>query len=169
MKTHIKFNLKAGQTKNSICDDIAKHLWQVFRLREMDGKLGVDNTMTNDECRVIVSKYLSDKRLVKQEDKMNIDRYQLLVERVTRHAINKLIDPKEGNTLFIPGLLNNPFVGYFIAKNKQEVEDVRRDKQDHIDGCTFNLESRTHEANKHVDLLESHKPNERLDDKRDVA
>jgi len=62
---------------------------------------------------------------------------------------------KENNTLFIPGLLNNPFVGYFIASNQEEVEDVRREKQGHIDGCTFNLASRTHEAVKHVDLLTS--------------
>jgi hypothetical protein len=155
MKTHIKFNLKAGQTKNSICDDIAKHLWQFFRLKEMDGKIGLDNTVTNDELRSVVGKYINSKKLIRQEDRLKIDRYQLFLERVTRHAINKLIDPEENNTLFIPGLLNNPFVGYFIASNSEEIEDVRRGKQEHIDGCTFNLEIRTHEAIKHVDMLTS--------------
>ena len=155
MKTHIKFNLREGQTKNSVSDDIAKHLWQFFRLRDMDGKLGLENTVTNDDLRIVVSKYMNSKRLVLVDDKLNIDRYQLFLERVTRHAINKLIDPKENNTLFIPGLLNNPFVGYFIASNQEEVEDVRREKQGHIDGCIFNLASRTNEAVKHVDLLTS--------------
>jgi len=87
MKTHIKFNLKEGQTKNSVSDDIAKHLWQFFRLREMDGKVGLDNTVTNDELRIVISKYMNSKRLVLTDDKLNIDRYQLFLERVTRHAI----------------------------------------------------------------------------------
>jgi hypothetical protein len=166
MKTHIKFNIKEGQTRNSISDDIAKHLWQFFRLRDMDGKIGIENTVTNDEIRAEVGKYINSKKLVRTEDKINIDRYQLFLERTTRQAINKLIDPKENNTLFIPGLLNNPFVGYFIASNSEEVEEVRREKQGHIDGCTFNLESRTHEAVKYVDMLPVHKEKELLDDKK---
>jgi len=162
MKTHIKFNLREGQTKNSVSDDIAKHLWQFFRLQEMDGKTGIENTVINDELRIIVAKYISSKKLVRIEDKLNIDRFQLFLERVTRHAINKLINPEKNNTLFIPGLLNNPFVGYFIANTKEEVEDMHREKQIHIDGCTHNLESRTHEANKHIDLLASGKKPEQL-------
>jgi hypothetical protein len=162
MKTYIKFNLKAGQTKNSVYDDIAKHLWQFFRMREMDEKTGLENTVTNDELRKSVAKYIDSKRLIRIQDKVNIDRYQLFLERVTRHAINKLINPEKNNTLFIPGLLNNPFVGYFIANNKIEVEDIYREKQFHIDGCKFNLESRTNEANKHIDLLTSGKKHTQL-------
>jgi len=155
MKTHIKFNLKKGETRERICDEIARHMWQFFRMRDIDGKIGEENTVTNDELRVEVAKLINKKRWIKTEDKLNIDRYQLFIERVTRHAINKLIKPTKSNTLFYPGLLNNPFVGYFIAKEYDEIEDVRKEKQFHIEGCIHNLEHRTIAANKYVKLLKS--------------
>ena len=155
MKTHIKFNLKKGETKKRICDEIARHMWQFFRMREMDGKIGEKNTVTNDELRVEVARLINKKKWIKTSDRLNIDRYQLFIERQTRQAINKLISPVKSNTLFYPGLLNNPFVGYFIVENKNEVEVVRKEKQFHIDGCIHNLEHRTFEAQNHVKLLTS--------------
>lgn len=155
MKTHIKFKLDKGNTRMRICDDIARHMWQYFRMKEIDGKIGEDNTITNDELRREVGTLINKKRWIRAEDKLNIDRYQLFIERQTRQAINKLIKPIKSNTLFYPGLLNNPFVGYFIAENKKEVEEIRKEKQYNIDGCIHNLEHRIHEANKHVELLKT--------------
>jgi len=155
MKTYIKLNLKKGETKTSVCDNIARHLWQYFRLREMDGKIGEEHTVSLDELRKEIGLYIDKHNLIKSEERMNIDRYQLFIDRQMRQAINKLINPSKGNTLFLPGLLNNPFVGYFIAGTKEEIDMVHQEKQNHIDGCTFNLDSRTHEAMKHVDYLTS--------------
>lgn len=156
MKTYIKFKLGEGETKGRICDSIARHMWQFFRLRDIDGKIGEDHTVTNDDLRVEVAKLINKKRWIREKDRLNIDRYQLFIERQTRQAINKLISPVKSNTLFYPGLLNNPFVGYFIAGNQKEVEDVRKEKQLHIDGCSHNLEHRTVAAIKYVKQLPEH-------------
>jgi len=159
MKTHIKFNLRKGETKAGVCDAIARHLWQFFRLREIDGKTGIENTVINDDIRIEVATLIDKKKWIKYEDKQNIDRYQLFIERQTRLAINKLIKPVKSNTLFYAGLLNNPYVGYFIAKTSEEIETVRKNKQYHIDGCINNLEIRTIEARSHIELLENKSDN----------
>lgn len=165
MKTHIKWNLKKGETRSIICDSIARHLWQFFRMREMDGKIGIENTATNDELRTEVAKLINKKKWIKTEDRINnVDRYQLFIERQTRQAINKLIDPSKGNTLFMPGLLNNPFVGYFIACDDTEIQTVHKDKRYHIDGCLHNLEHRTHEARTYVEKLPAHIKEKLIDD-----
>jgi hypothetical protein len=167
MKTYIKFNLQKGQTRESVCEDIARHMWQFVRLREIDGKIGEENTMTLDVLRTEIAKYINKKNYVTIKDRMNIDRYQMFIERQMRQSINKLITPSKENTFFYPGFLNNPFVGYFIAANKKEVRMVHDEKQNHIDGCTHNLESRTHEANKHVDFLESGEERKQLKNSKD--
>jgi len=155
MKTYIKFNLAKGESKKRCCWEIAQYLWKYFRLKEIDGKLGIENVVTTDEIRHKIGLFIDKNGWVKNSDKLNIDRYLLFIERVTRYAISKLIDPAEENTLFYPGLLNEFAVGYFIARDKGEVEMVRKGKQNLIDGFETNLKHRTLEANKHVESLKS--------------
>lgn len=157
MKTYIKFKLKKGETKSGVCDEIARHMWKYFRLREIDGKTGMDETVTNDELRQEVAKLIQKKGWIKSEDRMNLDRYMLFIERQTRQAINKLISPIKSNTLFYPGLLNNPFVGYFIASTINEITLIEKEKKYHIDGCIHNLNSRTVAANERIKLLQGNK------------
>ena len=150
MKTYINFKLKEGQRKKDVCEKIAMHLWKYFKKRDCDGKLGTENTVSNDDLRKIVAKYINRKRWIRNSDKENLDRYMLFIERQTRQAINKLITPS--NEFFFPGLLNNPYQGYFLVNTKKELEYIRREKQNHIDGYIHNLENRTIEAGKRIDL-----------------
>jgi len=157
MKTKIRWNLRKGETRTSICEKITRHMWQYFRMLEMDGKIGIENTVSNDDLRTEVAKLINEKNWVTPSERCkNIDRYQLFIERQTRQSINKLISPTKGNMFFIPGLLNNPFHGYFIASNDIEIEEIRNDKQYHIEGCIHNLKHRTLEATEYIKTLPPH-------------
>lgn len=167
MKTRIRFKLGKGQTKHSAITDLARYMWKYFRTKDIDGKTSMEHTTENGEIRKVIDRYLLKHKLVAISDKMNIDRYQLFLERLTSYIMHRyLTNPEKDNEFFIPGLLNDPGVGFFLADSHKEVKQINKVKSILISGMEHKLASRIVEADKRVT---SEKKIELLSDNVEVA
>jgi hypothetical protein len=162
MKTKIILQKPKGMRKKDCYDQLTNYMWNLFRVRVFDGQIGKDNIFSLDEIRQEVSRFLDKKRWILKEDKLNIDRYQLYIERTTDYVMHKLTSPNTGNTYFFRGLLNEPGNGYFIAISHEETQENKKIKQEHIDGCQTALDHRIIEADRNVEMLTSGKKPEQL-------
>ena len=156
MKNKIKFNLDKKTRKHDVYIRLAKCLFRYIRLKEIDGFVGKDNTITHEELRIEVSNEISRNNWVKETDKENLDLYMYFIEYVTQRVLHGyILNTKKNNEYFIPGLLNNPHRGYFIALTNEEVDNYLTNRSELLKSYSYSLDIRVRQADQHIKLLNS--------------